>query len=300
MTERWLIEAGLSPMPQGTFTTSSPHILRFALSSNSSPVYYRNGESSIRSRRLGVFRIFPASVGGHAARVEGAPLEVEAGRPPKKAKITASEGVGAVPVQPRAVAATWADRGGADLRGATGPSREVTKKGPRPPVMRDLCRLPVCADEPFMSLGGWQTPNGGGKRPPGRLLGGPISGGQGVSRRRFLRRIPPRRATSRHGSGFVHFALGGSTWEVGQVLDGLHYATALMDRVRDAGRVIGDLSERNLSCIAKRKRSGPDQARKPWRPSRNARRIWKRRWSASNRSSRHRKARIRSSKSISE
>ncbi|THU66521.1 hypothetical protein C4D60_Mb05t15020 [Musa balbisiana] len=116
MTEWWLIKAGLNLMPQGMVNLLS----------------VRGGRASSTSS--------PRPSVDTQPRLEGAPLEVEVGRPPKKVKITASEGVEAVPVQPRAVVARRADRGGVDLlRGAVGPSREVTKKGPRPPVVHDLC-----------------------------------------------------------------------------------------------------------------------------------------------------------------
>ncbi|THU69084.1 hypothetical protein C4D60_Mb08t10640 [Musa balbisiana] len=89
------------------------------------------------------------------------PLEVEAGRPLKRTKIIASEGAEAVPVRPRVVAAKRVECAEAGpLRGVAGPSWEATEKDPRPPTVRDLCRLPAGTDEPFWSLVMGELPTG--------------------------------------------------------------------------------------------------------------------------------------------
>ena len=89
------------------------------------------------------------------------PLEVEVGRPLKKAKIIASKGAEAAPVGSRVDAAERVDRAKAGpLRGAAGPSWEATGKDPRPPSVRDLCRLLVGVDEPFPSQVVGELPTG--------------------------------------------------------------------------------------------------------------------------------------------
>ncbi|XP_065048809.1 probable CCR4-associated factor 1 homolog 11 [Musa acuminata AAA Group] len=74
---------------------------------------------------------------------EGAPLEVEAERPRKKAKAAAPMGTEAGP-----------------YRGEAGSSQQVAGKGPRPPSVRDLCRLTTRDEEPFLARVVGEIPTG--------------------------------------------------------------------------------------------------------------------------------------------
>ncbi|XP_018675334.2 uncharacterized protein LOC108951563 [Musa acuminata AAA Group] len=161
---------------------------------------------------------------------EDAPLEVEAGRPRKKAKAAPSKGPEAGP-----------------SRGETGPSRRAAGKGPRPTSVRDLCRLPAGDGEPFQSRLVSEIPLGESSDPLVARWGGLSRGDRvwagGDPSAAFLRgALHPDMARDLYvlpSEVLLNKSAQSLIW-------GLHYATALMDRVHDAGRVIGGLVNRNV------------------------------------------------------
>ncbi|THU66556.1 hypothetical protein C4D60_Mb05t15390 [Musa balbisiana] len=83
-----------------------------------------------------------------------APVELEAGRPRKKAKTCTSKKLDVPMTQPEGGVSTDTGRGRQrDLgRGEAGPSREVAEKAPREPSIRDLCCLPAgTPGEPYQA-----------------------------------------------------------------------------------------------------------------------------------------------------
>nr|XP_018683052.1 PREDICTED: uncharacterized protein LOC108953127 [Musa acuminata subsp. malaccensis] len=165
--------------------------------------------------------------------IEAAPLEVEAGRPLKKAKTTPSRG-------PEA----------GHRRGGAGPSRRVTGKGPRPVSVRDLCRLPAGDGEPFLTRLASEIPLAESGEPL-------VARWEGLSRGdRVWARGDPSAAFLR---GALHPDMARDLYilpsdallnkSAQSLVWGLHYATTLMDRVRDVGRVIGGLANRNAELV---------------------------------------------------
>ncbi|THU52136.1 hypothetical protein C4D60_Mb10t00820 [Musa balbisiana] len=141
-----------------------------------------------------------------------APVDVEVDWPRKKAKTCVAKGSDAAAVPSGGAATEPAGRARRILgRGEVGPNREVVGKAPREPSFRELCRLSSgLKDEPYQARAMADLPQGETSDP----LGGPDPRGAGVGQRGLR--------------GLGH-----------------HYAMALMDRVRDAGRVVDSLCNRN-------------------------------------------------------
>ncbi|XP_064983817.1 uncharacterized protein LOC135624290 isoform X2 [Musa acuminata AAA Group] len=160
---------------------------------------------------------------------EGATLEVGDGRPSKKAKVCASKGPGM-----------------SSRQGGGGPDRRVAGKGPHPVSVLGLCRLPAGDGEPFLARLVGEIPRGEPREPlvahwEGVFRGDRVWAG-GDPSAAFLRgALHPDLARDLYtltSETLLNKSAQSLVW-------GLHYATALMDRVRDAGRTVGDLICRN-------------------------------------------------------
>ncbi|THU72513.1 hypothetical protein C4D60_Mb04t12930 [Musa balbisiana] len=226
MTEGWLVEAGLSPTPRDMVNLAA----------------VRGGRaSSVTAPR-------PPAEPGFGTRE--APLELEAGRPRKKAKACASKKLDVQMTQPEGRVSREAGRGRRRDLGCSeaGPSREVAVKAPREPSIRDLCRLPVgTPGEPYQARAVGELPEGQPSDPLGTRWGGLTQGDwvwvDGESVALFAR-------------GGLHPDLAREIYVMPSdvllgkaaksLLWGHHYATALMDRARDAGRTLGVLVDRNI------------------------------------------------------
>ncbi|THU50332.1 hypothetical protein C4D60_Mb06t19100 [Musa balbisiana] len=223
MTERWLIEAGLSPMPRGMVNLKS---MRGGRASSVSSLHPQ-AEPRIGSKE--------------------APVEVEAGRPRKKTKTCVAKAPGEVVAHPGGAATESTDRLRRSLeRGEAGPNRERARKALREPSIHELCHLPAgTKDEPYLVRVMGDLPEGEASDPLVARWGG-LSREErvwadGNSEALFIRGgLHPDMARELYTLS-SKVLLGKSTksllW---------HYAMALMDRVRDTGRVIGHLSDRNV------------------------------------------------------
>ncbi|CAL9104302.1 unnamed protein product, partial [Musa textilis] len=105
------------------------------------------------------------------------PLEVEGGRPKKRSKAKEVLDLEAPATLPAGATDQHADRpdAPAPIEGA-GPSQGATGKGPRPPAMKDLCRVPPGRDEPFLSRVMGEIPPGGASDPLVARWGGSSRG----------------------------------------------------------------------------------------------------------------------------
>ncbi|THU71285.1 hypothetical protein C4D60_Mb08t33950 [Musa balbisiana] len=193
MTEQWLVEAGLSPTPREMVNLRSVRRGRTSLvSSLHPPIEPRIGSKD-------------------------APVEVEASRPRKKAKICVTKGSDVAAGQSGGTATEPTDHAGRSLGlvRATGDLLEGEASDPLVARWGGLSRGEwVWADEDSAALF--------------------IRGG-----------FHPDMARELYTSS-SEVLLGKSAKSL---LWGQHYTMALMDRVRDAGRVIGNLSERNAELL---------------------------------------------------
>ncbi|XP_064969659.1 uncharacterized protein LOC135615293 [Musa acuminata AAA Group] len=174
-----------------------------------------------------------------------APLEIPEGRPSKKAKIAGPGRAEAGVASSRTKGAKRTVRDEGPSR-ADGPSQGATGKRSSLPTVGDLCGLRTGADKPLWSLVM-------GELPPGEASDPLVARWKGLSRGdKVWAGGDPSAAFLR---GVLHPDLARDLYtlpseamlsKAGRFLTlGLHYSTALMDRVRDAGQVIWNLSECN-------------------------------------------------------
>ncbi|THU67089.1 hypothetical protein C4D60_Mb05t20980 [Musa balbisiana] len=177
---------------------------------------------------------------------EDAPLEVLEGRPSKKAKAAGPGKAKAGSTKPKVAGAKRADREEGPSRDIGGPSQGAAGKRSRPPAMDDLCGIRAGDDEPLRSLVMGELPSGEATDPlvarwKGLSRGDKVWAG-GDPSAAFLRGVlHPDMARDLYtlpSEALLSKSAKSLTLS-------LHYSTALMDRVRDAGQVIWDLSERN-------------------------------------------------------
>ncbi|THU55849.1 hypothetical protein C4D60_Mb11t10970 [Musa balbisiana] len=177
---------------------------------------------------------------------EDAPLEVLEGRPSKKAKAAVPGKAKVGPTKPKVAVEKRVGREEGSSRDIGGPSRGAAGKRSRPPAMNDLCGIRAGDDEPLWSLVMGELPSGEATDPlvarwEGLSRGDKVWAGgdpsaaflRGVlhpDMARDLYTLPSEKLLSKSAKSLTL---------------SLHYSTALMDQVRDAGQVICDLSERN-------------------------------------------------------
>ncbi|THU64392.1 hypothetical protein C4D60_Mb01t25990 [Musa balbisiana] len=238
MPEAWLVEVGLSPAPRGMLAVGSVWALGV--------VFLVNGESRRSARGHIAGAALPHQPAEPRVGSRETPVDLAVDRPQKKAKAGIKRKPEASAVRPeegttRRVARDF-------VQGEAGPSRGAAGKAPREPSIRDLCRLPAGAlGEIYLS----------------RAVGG-LSKGQPsdplVARWEGLTRGDRVWAD---GEVAVAFSRGGLHTNIARelyvlpsdvllsrsaksLLWGHHYATVLTDRVRDAGRALGILIDRNI------------------------------------------------------
>ncbi|THU54594.1 hypothetical protein C4D60_Mb10t26760 [Musa balbisiana] len=207
MSEQWLVEAGLSPVPREMVVLQA----------------LRGGKVSSASSA----RSLPAV--GTGSRE--APVDVEADRPRKRARGLGSKGPEGAAAEAAEAASAPIDRAvGSQREGEAGPSEGATTEAPRQPTIRELCRLPTGGeDEPYLARAVGAIPRGEAADPL-------------VGRWEGLTRGSRVWADGECAAGFIR---GGLHPDIARDLYGHHYAAALMDRVRDTGRVITALGARN-------------------------------------------------------
>ncbi|THU57026.1 hypothetical protein C4D60_Mb11t23430 [Musa balbisiana] len=127
MTEQWLVEAGLSPMPREMVNLRSMSEGRASSVSSALP----QTEPRVGSK--------------------DAPVDVEASGPRKKSKTCAAKGSDAAATPSRGAATEPTGHVGKSFgRGEAGPNTKVAGKAPREPSIRELCRLSSGSkDEPY-------------------------------------------------------------------------------------------------------------------------------------------------------
>uniref|UniRef100_A0A804K6Z6 Uncharacterized protein n=1 Tax=Musa acuminata subsp. malaccensis TaxID=214687 RepID=A0A804K6Z6_MUSAM len=182
------------------------------------------------------------------AGTKEAPVELEASRPQKKSKMGPQKGDMPPPRAREVVVEPGRrDRRRGPSRGEAGPSNEVAGKAPREPSIRDLCHLPAGAqDEPYQArvMGGL---------PEGQPFDPLLAWWAGLTR--GTRVWVDGEAAASFARGRLHPDMAPDLYTVpSDVLLGKsaksllwshHYTTVLMDRVRDASRALGVLSDRN-------------------------------------------------------
>ncbi|XP_065004127.1 uncharacterized protein LOC135636366 [Musa acuminata AAA Group] len=245
MTEEWLAEAGLSPAFGGMKLLS-----------------LRGGRSSSASSPRQSAASPPRSPADPVPGSAGAPLEIPAGRPSKKARTTGPGKNKAGTTPPTVVGAKRSTREEGPSR-FEGPSQGAAGKRANLPTVDDLCGLRAGADEPLWAAVMGELPTGEASDPL-------VARWKGLSRGdRVWAGGDPSAAFLR---GVLHpdlardlYTLPSETMlsKAGRFLTlGLHYSTALMDRVRDAGQIIWDFSERNSELCRQleeiRAGSGPE------------------------------------------
>ncbi|THU69675.1 hypothetical protein C4D60_Mb08t16880 [Musa balbisiana] len=184
-----------------------------------------------------------------------APVELEAGRPRKKAKTCASKKSDMQTTQPEGRVTTEAGRGRRRDLGCSeaGPSREVAGKAPREPSIRDLCcLLSGTPGEPYQARVVGELPEGQPSDPLAARWGGLTRGDQVWA---------DRESAALFARGGLHPDLAREIYAMPSdillgkaaksLLWGHHYATALMDRARDAGCTLGVLVDRNIELRKK-------------------------------------------------
>ncbi|THU72788.1 hypothetical protein C4D60_Mb04t15870 [Musa balbisiana] len=177
-----------------------------------------------------------------------APVVVEADRPRKRARGLPGKEPMAVAAGAVEAASAPTDRSaGSQREGEAGPSEGATAEDPRQPTIRELCRFPAGAeDEPYLARAVGAIPRGEAADPlvgrsegltrgsrvwaDGECATGFIRGGLHPDIARDLYVMPSETLLSKSAKSLL--------W-------GHHYVAALMDRVRDAGRVITALGARN-------------------------------------------------------
>nr|XP_009413927.1 PREDICTED: uncharacterized protein LOC103995125 [Musa acuminata subsp. malaccensis] len=157
------------------------------------------------------------------------------------------------------------------VQGEAGPSREATGKAPQESSIRDLCRLPSGAPgEPYLARAMGELPEGQPSDPlaarwtgltrgdrvwaDGEAAALFVRGGLHPDMARELYVLPSDVLLSKSAKSllWVSTLLLGSFLYLGHScpdstsLQRQHYAPALMDRVRDAGRALGVLIDRNV------------------------------------------------------
>ncbi|XP_064947092.1 uncharacterized protein LOC135597690 [Musa acuminata AAA Group] len=196
-----------------------------------------------------------------------APVDVEAGRPRKRARVlssggpeavTASAGGVMVPAGAEGVVASTDHAARSQTEGEAAPSGHAVTGAPRQPSIRELLCLPLGeAGEPYLAREVGALPRGAATDPL-------------VGRWDGLTRGSRVWADGDHAAKFVRgglhpdiardlYTLSSETLlskSAKSLLWGNHYVAALMDRVRDAGRVIAALSSRNAEL-----RKQADEAR---------------------------------------
>ncbi|THU43162.1 hypothetical protein C4D60_Mb00t07100 [Musa balbisiana] len=214
MSEQWLVEAGLSPVPREMVVLQA----------------LRGGKVSSASSA----RSLP--VAGTGSRE--ASVVVEADRPPKRARGPPGKEPEAVAAEAMDAASAPTDRSvGSQREGEAGPSEGATAEAPRQPTIRELCRFPAGGeDELYLAravgaiprgeaadplVGRWEgLTRGSGVWADGECAAGFIRGGLYPDIARDLYVMPSETLLSKSAKSLL--------W-------GHHYAAALMDRVRDAG-----------------------------------------------------------------
>ncbi|THU68223.1 hypothetical protein C4D60_Mb08t01650 [Musa balbisiana] len=177
-----------------------------------------------------------------------ASVVVEADRPRKRARGPPGKEPEVAAVEVVEVASAPTDRSaGGPREGEAGPSEGATAEAPRQPTIRELCSFPSGGgDEPYLArvvgaiprgeaadllVGRWEGLTRGSRVwVDGECVAGFICGGLHPDIARDLYTMPSETLLSK---------------SVKSLLWGHHYAAALMDRVRDAGRVITALGARN-------------------------------------------------------
>ncbi|THU44294.1 hypothetical protein C4D60_Mb02t05900 [Musa balbisiana] len=177
-----------------------------------------------------------------------APMDIEADHPRKRARGLGSKDPEGVAAEAAEAASAPTDCAAESQReGEVGPSEGATAEAPRQPTIRELCRLPVGGEEePYLARAVGAIPRGEAADPlVGRWEGltrgsrvwadrecaaGFIRGGLHPDIARDLYVLPSETLLSKSAKSLL--------W-------GHHYAAALMDRVRDAGRVITALGANN-------------------------------------------------------
>ncbi|THU59489.1 hypothetical protein C4D60_Mb07t02660 [Musa balbisiana] len=211
MSELWLVEAGLSLVPREMVVLQALHggKVSSASSARSSPV---------------------AGTGSREA-----PVVVEADRPRKMAQGPPGKEPEVAAAEVADVASAPTDRSaGGSREGKAGPSEGATAEAPRQPTIRELCSFP----------------SGGGDEPYLARVVGAIPRGEAadllVGRWEGLTRGSRVWADGECATGFIR---GGLHPDIARDLYTMPSETlltaALMDRVRDAGRVITALGARN-------------------------------------------------------
>uniref|UniRef100_A0A804HXK5 Uncharacterized protein n=1 Tax=Musa acuminata subsp. malaccensis TaxID=214687 RepID=A0A804HXK5_MUSAM len=185
-----------------------------------------------------------------------APVDVEAGRPRKRARVLPGEGPEAVATSAaestvalavEAVVAPAANAAGSLGEGEASTSGNAAVEAPRQPSIRELLHLPLGReDEPYLAWEVGALPRGATTDPlTGRwddLTRGSRVWADGDCAARFVRGgLHPDIARDLYTlSSEVLLSKSAKS-----LLWGNHYVVALMDRVCDAGRVIAALSSRN-------------------------------------------------------
>ncbi|CAL9196720.1 unnamed protein product [Musa hybrid cultivar] len=144
MSERWLVEAGLSPVPLEMVRLEA---LRGEKTSSAA-----SGRSPSVAR----------------AGTREALVDVEAGQPRKKARVLSSDGPEVAAAAPTVEAAVApADHAAGSLEeGEAGPSGRAVVEAPRQPSIRELLRLPLGReDEPYLAREVGALPRGAATDP---------------------------------------------------------------------------------------------------------------------------------------
>ncbi|THU55153.1 hypothetical protein C4D60_Mb11t03560 [Musa balbisiana] len=226
MSVAWLVEAGLSPAPREMVNLAT----------------VRGGHTSgVTSPRQSA----ELRVGSRET-----PVDIAADRPQKKAKASIKRKLDTPAVRPeegmtKRVARDWQRD---FVQGEAGPSRGAVGKAPREPSIHDLCRLPVgTPGETYQARAMGGLPEG---QPSDPL----VARWEGLTRGDRVWADGEAAAAFSRGGLYPNMArelyvlpsdvlLSKSTKSL---LWGHHYAAALMDRVRDAGRALGVLIDRNI------------------------------------------------------
>ncbi|THU55185.1 hypothetical protein C4D60_Mb11t03890 [Musa balbisiana] len=247
MSEQWLVEEGLSPVPREMVVLQALRMGKVSSASSArSPPVTRAGSRE-------------------------APVDVEAGRPRKRARGLPSKDPEVVTAEAAEAASAPTDRTtGSQREGEAGPSEGAAAEAPRQPTIRELCRLPVEGeDEPYLARAIGAIPRGEAADPlvgrwegltrgnrvwaEGDCAAGFIRGRLHPDIARDLYILPSEALLSKSAKSLLWISdvlsfvcmRSDRLCSDSLCLQGHHYAAALMDRVRDAGRVIATLGAHN-------------------------------------------------------
>ncbi|THU56153.1 hypothetical protein C4D60_Mb11t14250 [Musa balbisiana] len=178
----------------------------------------------------------------------------EAGHPRKKVRVLLNKASGLDAAQPAGAVVVLADRAGGSLGGG---EASTSGEAPRQPSIRELCRLSTGGeDEPYQTRVMGDLPRGEASDPlvarwegltrgsrvwaDGDSAAGFVRGGLHPDIARDLYTLPSEVLLSRSAKSLLWVSVIPPV-----CLHGNHYAVALMDHVRDAGRVVAILGGRN-------------------------------------------------------